>query len=37
LKRVPGDRRHHQRAKSQVNGIELDVQTLANLRELAGG
>ncbi|PTR24504.1 Ldh family oxidoreductase [Pseudomonas sp. GV085] len=35
LKRLPGDRRHHQRAKSQVNGIELDAQTLANLRELA--
>jgi delta1-piperideine-2-carboxylate reductase len=37
LKRLPGDRRHHQRAKSQVNGIELDARTLANLRELAGG
>lgn len=36
LKRLPGDRRHHQRAKSQVNGIELDAKTLANLRELAG-
>ncbi|PBJ18084.1 (2R)-3-sulfolactate dehydrogenase (NADP(+)) [Pseudomonas sp. ACN8] len=36
LKRLPGDRRHHQRAKSQVNGIELDARTLANLRELAG-
>jgi delta1-piperideine-2-carboxylate reductase len=36
LKRLPGDRRHHQRAKSQVNGIELDAQTLADLRELAG-
>ncbi|MEJ8862530.1 Ldh family oxidoreductase [Pseudomonas jessenii] len=36
LKRLPGDRRHHQRARSQVNGIELDARTLANLRELAG-
>jgi delta1-piperideine-2-carboxylate reductase len=36
LKRLPGDRRHHQRAKSKVNGIELDARTLANLRELAG-
>jgi len=36
LKRLPGDRRHHQRARSQANGIELDAQTLANLQELAG-
>ncbi|MGZ9738640.1 Ldh family oxidoreductase [Pseudomonas sp. GNP012] len=36
LKRLPGDRRHHQRAKSLANGIELDARTLANLRELAG-
>ncbi|EJM48007.1 malate/lactate dehydrogenase [Pseudomonas sp. GM33] len=36
LKRLPGDRRHHQRARSLANGIELDARTLANLRELAG-
>ena len=36
LKRLPGDRRHLQRARSLVNGIELDARTLANLRELAG-
>ncbi|KII37323.1 Ldh family oxidoreductase [Pseudomonas fluorescens] len=36
LKRLPGDRRHHQRAKSQTNGIALDEQTMADLRELAG-
>jgi delta1-piperideine-2-carboxylate reductase len=36
LKRLPGDRRHHQRAKSSVGGIQLDADTLANLRELAG-
>lgn len=36
LKRLPGDRRHHQRAKSSADGIQLDAQTLANLRELAG-
>ncbi|WP_095056071.1 MULTISPECIES: Ldh family oxidoreductase [unclassified Pseudomonas] len=36
LKRLPGDRRHHQRAKSRAGGIVLDAQTLANLRELAG-
>ena len=36
LKRLPGDRRHLQRARSLVNGIELDARTLANLQELAG-
>ena len=36
LKRLPGDRRHHQRARSLANGIELDARTLANLQELAG-
>jgi delta1-piperideine-2-carboxylate reductase len=36
LKRLPGDRRHHQRARSLANGIELDSQTLANLQDLAG-
>ncbi len=36
LKRLPGDRRHHQRAKSVAQGIALDEATLANLRELAG-
>lgn len=36
LKRLPGDRRHLQRARSQAEGIVLDEQTLAQLRELAG-
>lgn len=36
LKRLPGDRRHLQRAKSLAKGIELDQQTLSQLRELAG-
>lgn len=36
LKRLPGDRRHQQRAKAKVDGIALDAQTLASLRELAG-
>jgi delta1-piperideine-2-carboxylate reductase len=36
LKRLPGDRRHLQRARSLANGIELDARTLANLQELAG-
>ncbi|MFJ2457460.1 Ldh family oxidoreductase [Pseudomonas neuropathica] len=36
LKRLPGDRRHWQRSKSLAEGIVLDAQTLAQLRELAG-
>lgn len=36
LKRLPGGRRHQQRAKSATAGIALDEQTLANLRKLAG-
>jgi delta1-piperideine-2-carboxylate reductase len=36
LKRLPGDRRHLQRAKSLADGIDLDEQTLGQLRELAG-
>ena len=36
LKRLPGDRRHLQRARSLAKGIELDQQTLSQLRELAG-
>jgi delta1-piperideine-2-carboxylate reductase len=36
LKRLPGDRRHRERAKTQANGIALDASTLANLRVLAG-
>ncbi|VVN93560.1 Ldh family oxidoreductase [Pseudomonas fluorescens] len=36
LKRLPGDRRHQQRAKAATDGIQLDAQTLAGLRELAG-
>lgn len=36
LKRLPGDRRHNQRARSQVDGIALEASELAKLRELAG-
>ncbi len=36
LKRLPGDRRHLQRARSLAQGITLDEQTLGQLRELAG-
>lgn len=36
LRRLPGDRRHRERAKSLAGGIALDAQTLAQLRELAG-
>ncbi|MDQ0124044.1 delta1-piperideine-2-carboxylate reductase [Pseudomonas lini] len=36
LKRLPGDRRHQQRAKAATDGIQLDAQTLADLRGLAG-
>lgn len=36
LKRLPGDRRHWQRSRSMLEGITLDEQTLAQLRELAG-
>lgn len=36
LKRLPGDRRHWQRARSLAAGIALDEQTLTQLRELAG-
>ncbi|MNO51778.1 (2R)-3-sulfolactate dehydrogenase (NADP(+)) [compost metagenome] len=36
LKRLPGDRRHTQRARSQVEGIALEASELAHLRELAG-
>ena len=36
LKRLPGDRRHLQRARSLTEGIVLDEQTLAQLRALAG-
>lgn len=36
LKRLPGDRRHLQREKSLQHGILLDVETLAQLRSLAG-
>jgi delta1-piperideine-2-carboxylate reductase len=35
LKRLPGDRRQQQRAKSVAQGISLDAETLANLRALA--
>jgi delta1-piperideine-2-carboxylate reductase len=36
LKRLPGDRRHNQRARSQAEGIALEASELAKLRELAG-
>jgi delta1-piperideine-2-carboxylate reductase len=36
LKRLPGDRRHNQRARSLANGIALEASELAKLRELAG-
>lgn len=36
LKRLPGDRRHGQREKSQQQGITLARSELAQLRELAG-
>lgn len=36
LRRLPGDRRHRQRATSTAQGIALDAQVLAQLRELAG-
>ena len=37
LRRLPGDRRHRTRAKSQETGIELDAQALRELRALATG
>lgn len=37
LRRLPGDRRHRTRAKSQETGIELDAQALRELRALAAG
>ncbi|MNZ30460.1 (2R)-3-sulfolactate dehydrogenase (NADP(+)) [compost metagenome] len=36
LRRLPGDRRHRERARAAAEGIVLDAQTLAQLRELAG-
>ncbi|WP_095144349.1 MULTISPECIES: Ldh family oxidoreductase [unclassified Pseudomonas] len=36
LRRLPGDRRHRERARATAEGIVLDAQTLAQLRELAG-
>ncbi|QXI26982.1 Ldh family oxidoreductase [Pseudomonas vanderleydeniana] len=36
LQRLPGDRRHRQRADSLVNGIPLSSDELRQLRELAG-
>jgi len=36
LRRLPGDRRHRERSKSNEQGIALDEQTLVQLRELAG-
>ncbi|ETK22044.1 MULTISPECIES: Ldh family oxidoreductase [Pseudomonas] len=37
LRRLPGDRRHRTRAKSEQEGILLDAQELQNLRALAAG
>ncbi len=37
LRRLPGDRRHRTRAKSQEAGIEIDAKDLRLLRELAEG
>lgn len=37
LRRLPGDRRHRTRAKSEQEGILLDAQELQNLRALATG
>ncbi|MBC3362769.1 Ldh family oxidoreductase [Pseudomonas sp. SWRI154] len=36
LRRLPGDRRHRERSKSNERGITLDEQTIAQLRALAG-
>ena len=37
LRRLPGDRRHRTRAKSQQTGIELDTKELRQLQALAEG
>ncbi|MBI6615661.1 Ldh family oxidoreductase [Pseudomonas simiae] len=37
LRRLPGDRRHRTRAKSQEIGIEINAQDLKQLQELAEG
>lgn len=37
LRRLPGDRRHRARARSEVEGIVLDEAELARLRALAAG
>ncbi|MCF5140507.1 Ldh family oxidoreductase [Pseudomonas edaphica] len=37
LRRLPGDRRHRARAKSQETGIEIDAQELKQLQALAEG
>ncbi|MBI6912258.1 Ldh family oxidoreductase [Pseudomonas palleroniana] len=36
LRRLPGDRRHRTRERSDAQGIEVDAEELARLRELAG-
>ncbi|MFP3493152.1 Ldh family oxidoreductase [Pseudomonas sp. SIMBA_059] len=36
LRRLPGDRRHRTRERSDVQGIEVDAEELVRLRELAG-
>ncbi|OAJ48281.1 Ldh family oxidoreductase [Pseudomonas marginalis] len=36
LKRLPGDRRHRQREKSNENGIAIGAEDVANLYRLAG-
>ncbi|MGY2288641.1 Ldh family oxidoreductase [Pseudomonas sp. SDO528_S397] len=35
LRRLPGDRRHRARTRAEVEGISVDAQELARLRELA--
>ena len=37
LRRLPGDRRHRTRANAEREGIRLDGDELARLRELARG
>ncbi|NVZ71290.1 Ldh family oxidoreductase [Pseudomonas costantinii] len=36
LRRLPGDRRHRTRARSDEHGIEIEAEELARLRALAG-
>ena len=36
LKRMPGDRRHRERAKADEKGIAIALDELVHLRQLAG-